>query len=169
MIRATTLTKLSMNIVAGGVGVALAFVTYRMYQQSRDVKPKESKLQLAEFPLKNGKHYPQNSTAENIDHVQQTTGYYGLPAWIIHYRDGTQTAKLYTPPTEITSHVGPTKESRMSVTERPPVKAPPPITAADNKAGLTYWYQKPKEKSSTFNSHPENMTGFSKPNSMGVI
>jgi len=101
-----------MNILAGAVGVGLAYVSFRMYQDSKDVKPKEVKLELSEFPLKDGKHYPQNADAHNIDHVQQTTGLYGLPAWVIHYKDGTQTTKLYTPPTEINLNVGPSKQSR---------------------------------------------------------
>lgn len=135
-----------MNIFAAAAGTALAFVAYKMYSES-DVKP-EVVLEKTS-PLKDGRHFSQNSDANNISHVQNTSGLYGLPAWVVHYKDGTQTAKMYTPPTEINLNVGPKKDSRYANTKVVAKQTPPPITPNEKNAEL-------KKKTESYN----NSTGL---------
>ncbi len=139
-----------MAIVAGS---ALAFVAYRMYSEAKT--PPKVVLEK-NTSLKDGKHFPMNSHADNIDHVQETKGLYGLISWIVHYRDGTQSAKLYTPPTEINQHVGPLKQARnkdMGSRE----SAPPSIRPSARVAAPEQFVQEqPKSKGTFLGSREPN-------------
>lgn len=114
--------------MAAVAGSALAFVAYRMYSES-NTKP-AAVLEKTKA-LKDTKSFVMNSDAENISHVQETKGLYGLASWIVHYNDGTQSAKLYTPPTEIKTSVGPLKQARAKSMEN--VRTPTE-TASQSKA-----------------------------------
>jgi hypothetical protein len=135
-----------MSALAIVAGSALAFVGYRMYSEAKT--PPKVVLEK-NTALKNGQHFPMNSHADNIDHVQETKGLYGLISWIVHYRDGTQSAKLYTPPTEINQHVGPPKQSRkkdMASSEA----APPAIKPTSRVATPDQFVQEQPRSKGTF-------------------